>query len=169
MNARLLTSLISHPLVGVDIAAMCDHDYIVVEKVILAPGSFEKSAIIPELRGVSTVIHRYLDGKEQRALSELITVDLSRFTPFTRDVYSALIAIPYGKTVTYGELAQLAGHPYAVRAAASALRKNPLPLIIPCHRVVSASGIGGFMGKTEGESVGLKKRLIALEAKFSMI
>ena len=60
--------------------------------------------------------------------------------------------MPPGRTVTYAELAALAGRPRAVRAAAQAMARNRLAPLIPCHRVVAASGIGGFMGATTGGS-----------------
>jgi len=129
----------------------------------------QRSEIPIELAELTGAILNYLDGVENRPLSDLISFSLKAISPFTRDVYTAARAVPYGKTITYKELAARSGHPAAVRAVASALRKNPLPLIIPCHRIISASGIGGFMGETEGEAISLKKRLIALEAKFSMI
>ncbi len=66
-------------------------------------------------------------------------LDLSHCTLFERKVYAALMKVPAGKTVTYGELAKRAGFPGAARAVGSALKKNRLPLIIPCHRVVPAS------------------------------
>ncbi len=66
-------------------------------------------------------------------------------TSFQRDVWYALTRIPRGKTVTYKELAQMAGHPMAVRAVANAVGKNPLPPQIPCHRVIRSDGtIGGY-------------------------
>lgn len=66
-------------------------------------------------------------------------------TDFQRDVWRALTRIPRGQTVTYAELAQTAGHPRAVRAAANAVGKNPMPPIIPCHRVICSNGdIGGY-------------------------
>jgi len=66
-------------------------------------------------------------------------------TEFQRQVWQAIAAIPVGKTKTYGELARAIGNPGAVRAVGSACGQNPLPLFIPCHRVVAANGgIGGF-------------------------
>ena len=74
-------------------------------------------------------------------------VDLSFVTPFQRDVYHALRSIPFGESITYGELAALAGHPGAARAVGTALGRNPAPIFIPCHRVLPASGgIGGWSG-----------------------
>lgn len=66
-------------------------------------------------------------------------------TDFQHDVWHALTQIPHGKTVTYSELAKMAGHPRAVRAVANAVGRNPMPPIIPCHRVVRGDGsIGGY-------------------------
>ncbi|MCP4680556.1 MAG: methylated-DNA--[protein]-cysteine S-methyltransferase [Deltaproteobacteria bacterium] len=75
-----------------------------------------------------------------------VPVDFSFVTPFQRDIFTALTSIPFGETITYGELAHLAGHPGAARAVGSAMRCNPAPIFVPCHRVVSASGLGGWSG-----------------------
>lgn len=78
---------------------------------------------------------------------------------FFKQVLLALRKVPYGKTVTYGELAGMAGSPRASRAAGTACSKNPLPLIIPCHRVIaSGNRLGGYGG---GEK--LKKKLLENE------
>jgi len=69
--------------------------------------------------------------------------------------------VPWGETVTYGELAALAGRPGAARATGSALRANPVPFVIPCHRVVAAGGIGGYGGRRE--AVALKRMLLDRE------
>ena len=70
---------------------------------------------------------------------------------FHQDVYRALVdEVPTGSTISYGELAALAGNPKAARAVGTAMRKNPLPIIVPCHRVLqSDGGIGGYMGEAE--------------------
>mgnify|MGYP002266848858 CR=1 FL=1 len=68
--------------------------------------------------------------------------------------------IPYGTTITYSELADRIGSSGGARAVGQALSKNPYPIIIPCHRVVARSGIGGYSGGVE-----LKKRLLEIEAK----
>jgi methylated-DNA-[protein]-cysteine S-methyltransferase len=80
-------------------------------------------------------------------------------TPFQASVAAALRAIPYGETVTYGELAALAGHPNAQRAAGTFCAHNRFPLFIPCHRVVAADGLGSY------GALGLeyKRRLLELE------
>ncbi len=73
--------------------------------------------------------------------------DLSEATDFQRSVWSALEKIPIGETQTYGELAQEIGNPKAVRAVGRGCATNPIPLLIPCHRLVAVQGkIGGFSG-----------------------
>ena len=88
-----------------------------------------------------------------------VPLDLSYLTPFQQDVYSALCTVPYGETITYGELATLAGHPKKARACGTVMRANPMPIFVPCHRVVPASGgLGGWSGPK-----GWKKELLSLE------
>lgn len=80
-------------------------------------------------------------------------------TPFQRAVWAALRRVPRGRIVTYGELAALAGRPAAARAVGAACGANPVPLIVPCHRVLAAGGgIGGFGGGLE-----LKRALLERE------
>ena len=67
-------------------------------------------------------------------------------TPFQCSVWGSLLTIPNGETITYGELAHRIGKPKAARAVGSALGKNPVPLLVPCHRVVGANNLGGFTG-----------------------
>lgn len=88
-----------------------------------------------------------------------VEIDLEWCTPFQAAVAEALRRVPYGETVTYGELAALAGRPNAQRAAGSFCAGNRLPLVLPCHRVVAANGIGpyGSLGS------GYKRRLLELE------
>ena len=79
---------------------------------------------------------------------------------FQGKVLSALLKVPYGKTISYAELARLSGHPGACRAVGNVMAKNPLPLFIPCHRVIKSDGsLGNF-----GGGIGLKRRLLELEA-----
>ena len=80
-------------------------------------------------------------------------------TPFQRSVWEALRTIPYGETRTYGQIAALIGHPRAARAVGMANHRNPLCLVVPCHRVVGAGGgLTGYAGGLE-----IKRRLLALE------
>ncbi len=86
-------------------------------------------------------------------------------TAFQKRVWQALSEIPVGTTLTYGALAQVLSS--SPRAVGNACRVNPIPLIVPCHRVVSASGIGGFMGKRDGNEVSIKECLLRHErAKY---
>lgn len=88
-----------------------------------------------------------------------VELDLDWCTPFQRDVADALRRVSRGEVVSYGELAALAGHPGAQRAAGTFCAANRYPLALPCHRVVSAGGLGGY------GSLGpaYKSRLLALE------
>ena len=80
-------------------------------------------------------------------------------TAFQRDVWNALLRIPYGETTTYGQLAQTIGRPSAVRAVGAANGQNPIPIIIPCHRVIGSDGrLVGF-----GGGLNVKRFLLALE------
>lgn len=83
-------------------------------------------------------------------------------TPFQQQVWQLLQDIPYGETRRYGELAAQIGS--SARAVANACRANPLPLLIPCHRVVAANGTGGYMGQTGGEGLAIKQWLLQHEA-----
>lgn len=87
-----------------------------------------------------------------------IPVDLSGSTPFERRVYEATRSIPFGKVATYGQIAKAIGRPNAQRAVGQALGKNPIGIVIPCHRVVGFDSLGGFTGGLEH-----KKRLLRHE------
>jgi methylated-DNA-[protein]-cysteine S-methyltransferase len=82
-------------------------------------------------------------------------------TPFQLRVWSALRRIEAGQTRSYGEVAQHLGS--GARAVGGACRANPIPVIIPCHRVVGARDMGGFMGVTTGRGLQLKRRILAHE------
>ena len=82
-------------------------------------------------------------------------------TPFELEVWSALLDVPYGQTVSYSEIAKRIGKPRAVRAVANACAKNPIPLIIPCHRIIRKSGgLGGY-------GFGIEKKIALLEIEGS--
>ena len=81
------------------------------------------------------------------------------FTGFRSEVFKEMIKIPYGECVTYSYLAKKVGNPKAYRAVGSSCGKNPLPLVVPCHRVVSKSGLGGFTGGLD-----IKRFLLELES-----
>ena len=88
------------------------------------------------------MLERYLEGRERRLEIEL---DLAIGTPFQRRVWDAARRIPYGAVVSYGELASMAGGSGAQRAVGNALGANPVPIVVPCHRIIHADqSIGGF-------------------------
>lgn len=118
------------------------------------PGARAGDDSVPE---VARLVSRYFTG--ERVSFARVVLDLEWCTPFQRAVAGALRAVPYGETVTYGELAALAGYPNAQRAAGTFCAHNRLPLILPCHRVVAAGGIGSY-GSLGNE---YKRRLLELE------
>jgi methylated-DNA-[protein]-cysteine S-methyltransferase len=83
-------------------------------------------------------------------------------TEFQLEVWRALARVRAGKTLTYGELAARVQRPGAARAVGSAMRKNPLPLFVPCHRVLAGNGLGGFSGGVAG-ALDLKQRMLEHE------
>lgn len=111
-----------------------------------APSTFREAAL---------ELSEYFAGKRKRFG---FTLDIEG-TEFQKKVWAALREVPYGEVVTYGELARRAGNPAASRAVGGAMSKNPVPIAVPCHRVI-ASGrkIGGFTG-----GLTLKQRLLRLE------
>ncbi len=103
-------------------------------------------------------LQAYYDGKKVKFSCLL---DLERFEKFTLAVWEAARAIPYGKTRSYEWVAERIGRPRSARAAGNALGRNPVPIIIPCHRVIRKNGsLGGF-----GGGIAWKRRLLKLEAQ----
>ncbi len=91
-------------------------------------------------------------------------LDLSRATHFQREVWEITRLIPYGETRSYAWVAEQIKKPQAMRAVGQALGKNPLPIIVPCHRVVTSDGkLGGFGGGVE-----VKRYLLSLEAEANI-
>ena len=99
-------------------------------------------------------LQEYFAGKR----TEFTVAALPYGSAFQQRVWSALSRVPHGRVVTYGALAAALGQPSACRAVASAVGKNPLLILIPCHRVVAAAGLGGFSAGLEA-----KRTLLALE------
>ena len=87
-----------------------------------------------------------------------VPLDLSAGTDFDRKVWRAMLRIPPGSVRTYGEIARAIGRPRSSRAVGNACGRNPVPVVIPCHRVVAAGGPGGF-----GLGLKMKRRLLELE------
>lgn len=102
-------------------------------------------------------ILKYLSG-EKVDFSDY-AVNMSGLTEFEKQVLTETRKIPYGETVTYSELARRIGRDGGAQAVGQALSRNPYPIVIPCHRVVAKSGVGGYSGGVE-----LKRKLLELEA-----
>ncbi|HEU5484251.1 MAG TPA: methylated-DNA--[protein]-cysteine S-methyltransferase [Microlunatus sp.] len=92
-----------------------------------------------------------------------VPVDLGELEPATRQVLLALQRIPYGHSVTYGELAELSGTGLPARAIGSVMGANPIPILIGCHRVLAGDGLGGYSGGPPGQSLETKRWLLELE------
>lgn len=106
-------------------------------------GDFEDSEFLDEVFGR---LSEYLAGA-RRTLDLEFDLGAATLEPFARRVLRETTRVPYGRTRTYKEIAEAAGQPEAYRQTMAILEKNPLPLLIPCHRVVpSKSGIGGWVG-----------------------
>lgn len=109
----------------------------------------------PLIRKTINQLNEYFDG--QRKCFDLPLNP--KCTPFQKKVLENLINVPYGKTISYKELAELSGSPKASRAVGLANRNNPIAIIIPCHRVIGTNGkLTGYAGGLE-----LKKELLELE------
>lgn len=103
-------------------------------------------------------IVQYLNGKRKKFG---LPIDWSLLRPFQRDALRITSAIPYGETRTYGEIASSLGNPRAARAVGRAQATNPMPLVIPCHRVIAANGkLQGYGG---GEGLKTKAWLLKME------
>ncbi|MFB3887269.1 MAG: methylated-DNA--[protein]-cysteine S-methyltransferase [Thermodesulfobacteriota bacterium] len=111
-------------------------------------------------KAVLSQLKRYLRGKLRRFDCPL---DF-RGTPFERKVWRELARIPYGQTRSYKEIGQAIGHSKAFRAVGNANGKNPIPLIIPCHRVIESNGgLGGF-----GHGLKIKRQLLDFERNHAL-
>lgn len=105
-------------------------------------------------------LDEYFNGRRQQ-----FTVSLSISGPaFSQKVWQELRAIPYGETRSYAEIATAIGKPKSYRAVGQANRRNPLPIFIPCHRVIGKDGgMTGYIGK---QYIGMKEELLALEKSY---
>ena len=118
------------------------------------PRSCDRAAA--HLRRACGQLREYFAGERKRFD---LPVDLSPGTPFQRRVWRACARIPCGQVRSYAELGALAGSPRAARAVGQAMGANPVPIVIPCHRVIRADGsLGGF-----GSGLRIKKRLLGWE------
>ena len=125
-------------------------DDVVCQVALEAAGSFNA-------RSTAEALESYLRGENVDL--GIFQVNLRNRSAFERAVLQSVRAIPRGGTATYSGLAARLGKPKAARAVGNALHHNPVPLFVPCHRVVAASGIGGFSW-----GVDIKRKLLLLEA-----
>ncbi len=114
-----------------------------------------------KLNDVSEQLGEYLRGERS---SFQLPVDLSGMTPFQQAVLNEVARVPRGEVVTYGELARRIGKPRAARAVGQALGRNPVPIVVPCHRVIASDGsLGGYSGRRGIET---KEALLSLEGAW---
>jgi AraC family transcriptional regulator of adaptative response/methylated-DNA-[protein]-cysteine methyltransferase len=127
--------------------------FAVVNGAALVRLSFEETSSSTEMLSIERELEQYFAGvlREFKTPIELVG------TPFQLSVWKALQKVPYGETCSYRELAIAIGKPTAARAVAQALGANPLPILVPCHRVIASDGsLGGF-------SCGLRRKRWLLE------
>lgn len=132
--------------------------YLIFSGKALSGVSFEK----PHIKAGSApeaVKRQFEDFFEGRLREFDIETRIEEGTEFERKVWLALRDVPYGKTMTYKGLAEAVGSPAGFRAVGRALSKNPLPIVLPCHRIIESDG--GLGGYSSGEDI--KRRLLALE------
>ena len=114
---------------------------------------------LPDQRAVSGVLDQLDDYFCGNVTRFNIPIDLRVSTDFTYRVLRTASRIPFGQTMSYGEIAKIIASPGASRAVGGALGRNPIPIVIPCHRVIAGAGrIGGFTG-----GLAIKKALLRLE------
>jgi O-6-methylguanine DNA methyltransferase len=157
----------SHPLVGRIFVAVNQRGLValnfgVTEDQFLAQlDKYDTKAIIrssDHTVEVTQEVYEYLNG--DRTQFDL-SVDLSQLSEFQKEVLLTTLEIPHGQIVTYSEIAKRLGNPKAARAVGQALGHNPVPIVIPCHRVIASNGsLGGY---SAGSGLESKARLLSLE------
>jgi methylated-DNA-[protein]-cysteine S-methyltransferase len=125
----------------------------------LGHAAAEEPALDGEMAILADRIRRHALGEAVNYKG--VAIDLDGVDPFRADIYAAALELAFGETTTYGELALRAGHPGKARETGEALGRNPVPLVVPCHRILAAGGkIGGFSAPGGPAT---KIRLLALE------
>ncbi|MEU7803130.1 methylated-DNA--[protein]-cysteine S-methyltransferase [Micromonospora arborensis] len=154
MRWTVLDSPIGEFSVATDGTNVCGASFGRVEAAVDEPGDALSRQVATELRA-------YFAG-ELTAFT--IPVSMPRGSDFERAVWREMTLIPYGETLTYGEVARLVGDPGAARAVGVACNRNPIPVIVPCHRIVGAGGkLVGF-----GGGLPRKVKLLELEAGVAL-
>ena len=122
-------------------------------------GPAARKAVPARIEPIVEALRDYFAGR--RVSFAAMPLDLSEVSDFQRLVYDAARAVDWGRTATYGEIARGIGAPGAARGVGQALGRNPLPIVVPCHRILASGGkIGGFSAYGGGDA---KVRLLALE------
>ncbi len=121
------------------------------------------SACKRHLERCKLFLRRWESGTEER-IKKNVPVDFSGLTPFQKKILMCLRDTRRGETLTYGQLARRSGFPHSARAVGNALNRNPVPILIPCHRVVKQNGsLGGF-----ALGINWKRRLLQTERVFDI-
>jgi len=154
-TGSLILTASDHGVTQVTLTSHRQHEAIVLADQLHPDARYE-----PSLRAeLQHELQRYFQGQQVRFRTDL---DLADLTPFQQRVLCACAEIPWGRTLTYGQLAEDVGHERAARAVGTALARNPIPIVIPCHRVVAANGRPG--GYSAEQGIALKRWLLELEA-----
>ena len=129
-----------------------------VSRVFMPSEAFRETPRVPApLADAARQLTQYFAGVRREFTIPLEDVEA---TDFQRAVWAELARVPYGETRTYGEIAAAVGRPRAMRAVGNANHANPWPILVPCHRVVAANGLGGY-----GGGLDLKRFLLSLEGR----
>lgn len=124
------------------------------QRVVALPG------VKSDSRSLADVARHVRSYFEREPIAFTLAVDIRDLPPFCAAALNAARRIPYGQTATYREIARRLGNPAASRAVGQAMARNPVPIVIPCHRVVSSTGLGGFSAPG---GLAMKTRLLAME------
>lgn len=153
----MATGFLDSPVGWICVSA--EMDKVVSIEFLDKPPSREATALYPS----SPVVKKAIRELTAYFKGELTSFDLSLLpegTEFQKKVWTELLRIPYGATISYAELANRLGDPKCIRAAASANGRNPIPIVIPCHRVIGADG------KMVGFSSGIWRKKILLQLEM---
>jgi len=152
---KLFVGMTDHGLVSLQFVDTEDEFRARIEqrRIVYAPEKLEEA---------TQQVGEYLSG-ERKAFQ--LPVDLSGMTPFQQTVLNEVSKVPRGEVVTYGDLARRIGKPRAARAVGQALGSNPVPIVVPCHRVIASDGsLGGYSGR---RGIKTKEALLTLEGAWA--